>query len=182
MVVETASTKNFYTPDRLLALLDSHGIAHETIQHEALFTVEQSKALRGPIEGLHVKNLFLKDKKSNFFLVTAVESTKIDLKTLHGRIGGQGRLSFCSAEQLMTHLGVEPGSVTPLALINDGEHRVNFVLDPALLSGARINVHPLVNTMTSGLSLEGFKRFLALTGHQPQVLTQDDLDDQRDLG
>ena len=171
--MDSAAIRTRYTPEHLLAFLDRHGIHHHTVHHEALFTVEQSKALRGPIEGLHVKNLFLKDKKSRLFLVTAVESTQIDLKTLHSRIGGQGRLSFCSAEQLMEYLGVEPGSVTPLALINDPAHRVNFVVDPALLSGARINVHPLVNTMTSGLSLDGFKAFLALTGHQAHILTSD---------
>lgn len=157
-------------PHALFALFAAHGIAHETIRHPALFTVEQSKALRGEIEGHHVKNLFLKDKKSQLFLVTALESSMIDLKTLHQVIGGQGRLSFCSAEQLMQHLGVEPGSVTPLSLINDKNHAVRFVLDQALLDGQRINVHPLLNTMTSGLSREGFMAFLALTGHTPQIL------------
>ena len=157
-------------PHALFALFAAHGIAHETIRHPALFTVEQSKALRGEIEGHHVKNLFLKDKKSQLFLVTALESSVIDLKTLHQVIGGQGRLSFCSAEQLMQHLGVEPGSVTPLSLINDKNHAVRFVLDQALLDGQRINVHPLLNTMTSGLSREGFMTFLALTGHTPLIL------------
>ena len=165
---------NRLTPEMLLAFLDRHRIPHHTVHHPALYTVEQSKALRGEIEGLHVKNLFLKDKKGKLFLLTAMESTQIDLKTLHGRIGGQGRLSFCSPEQLMTHLGVEPGSVTPLSLINDRDHRVSLVLDAALLGGPRINVHPLVNTMTSGLSVEGFKKFLELTGHQPQILDPDD--------
>jgi len=165
---------NRLTPEKLLEFLDRHQIIHHTVHHPALYTVEQSKALRGEIEGLHVKNLFLKDKKGRLFLLTAVESTLIDLKTLHMRIGGQGRLSFCSAEQLMTHLGVEPGSVTPLSLINDREHRVSLVLDAALLGGQRINVHPLVNTMTSGLSVEGFTKFLELTGHQPQILDPSD--------
>lgn len=172
MTAQPSAKSEIFTPDMVLAFLDRHGIAHHTVHHPALYTVEQSKALRGDIEGLHVKNLFVKDKKGKLFLLTAVESTRIDLKTLHSRIGGQGRLSFCSAEQLMAHLGVEPGSVTPLALINDRDHRVSFVLDPALLCGERINVHPLVNTMTTGLSREGFERFLALTGHQPQILPQ----------
>lgn len=162
------------TPQALFALLTQHGISHDTVRHPALFTVEQSKELRGEIEGHHVKNLFLKDKKSQLFLVTARESTVIDLKTLHQVIGGQGRLSFCSAEQLMQHLGVEPGSVTPLSLINDKSQAVRFVLDQALLDGQRINVHPLLNTMTTGLSREGFMAFLTLTGHTPQILTPQD--------
>ena len=157
-------------PHALFALFETHNIAHETVRHPALFTVEQSKALRGKIDGHHVKNLFLKDKKSQLFLVTALESSVLDLKTLHHEIGGQGRLSFCSADQLMLHLGVEPGSVTPLSLINDKNHAVRFVLDQALLDGQRINVHPLLNTMTTGLSREGFMAFLALTGHTPHIL------------
>ena len=157
-------------PQTLFAFFAQHQITHETIRHPALFTVEQSKELRGEIIGHHVKNLFLKDKKSKLFLVTALESTIIDLKSLHTVIGGQGRLSFCSSEQLMQHLGVEPGSVTPLSLINDKNHAVTFVLDEALLDGQRINVHPLINTMTSGVSREDFLAFLALTGHQPMML------------
>jgi Ala-tRNA(Pro) deacylase len=171
---EMSIDTNRVTPEMLLDFLDRHHIAHHTVHHPALYTVEQSKALRGDIEGLHVKNLFLKDKKGKLFLVTAVESTQIDLKNLHVWIGGQGRLSFCSSEQLMTYLGVEPGSVTPLSLINDRDHRVSLVLDAALLDGQRINVHPLVNTMTSGLTVEGFKKFLELTGHHPQILDHDD--------
>ena len=172
------------TPPRaLFALFEQHGIAHETVRHPALFTVEQSKQLRGTIAGHHVKNLFLKDKKSQLFLVTAIESTIIDLKTLHTVIGGQGRLSFCSAEQLMQHLGVEPGSVTPLSLINDKNHAVTFVLDEALLDGQRINVHPLINTMTSGLSRADLMTFLRLTGHQPVMLaTQPQSSDSQDQG
>ena len=156
-------------PHALFALFAAHGIAHETIRHPALFTVEQSKALRGEIEGHHVKNLFLKDKKSQLFLVTARESTVIDLKTLHQVIGGQGRLSFCSAEQLMQHLGVEPGSVTPLSLINDKNHAVRFVLDQALLDGQRINVHPLLNTMTTSIGSDDLVKFLESTGHLPRI-------------
>lgn len=159
-------------PQALFALLAEHAITHETVRHPALFTVEQSKELRGEITGHHVKNIFLKDKKSQLFLVTALESTTIDLKTLHTEIGGQGRLSFCSADQLMQHLGVEPGSVTPLSLINDKSLTVTFVLDEALMDGQRINVHPLVNTMTSGLSREGFIKFLSITGHTPVMLAQ----------
>jgi Ala-tRNA(Pro) deacylase len=161
-------------PQALFAFLAEHQISHETVRHPALFTVEQSKELRGEIAGHHVKNLFLKDKKSQLFLVTAIESTAIDLKNLHTQIGGQGRLSFCSADQLLQHLGVEPGSVTPLSLINDKSLNVTFVLDEALLDGQRINVHPLVNTMTSGLSREGFLKFLSITGHKPVMLATQD--------
>jgi Ala-tRNA(Pro) deacylase len=159
-----------HTPDSLLAALDSLGIAHETVSHPPLFTVEQSKQLRGAIPGAHTKNLFLKDKKGKLFLVTAVENTQIDLKRLHEVIGGSGRLSFGSAEQMVAHLGVEPGSVTAFGVINDTAGAVTMILDARLEAFGRINGHPLVNTMTTGVSYADLLKFLAAVGHAPQVL------------
>ncbi len=91
--------------------------------------LRRSKRLRGELPGAHVKNLFVKDKKSRLFLISAVEDTRIDLKKVHELIGGSGRVSFGSAELLREVLGVEPGSVTPLAAINDTAGRVTVVLD-----------------------------------------------------
>ncbi|MEJ1934156.1 prolyl-tRNA synthetase associated domain-containing protein [Nostoc sp. NIES-2111] len=158
------------TPDDLFAALDALGIRHETQHHPAVFTVEESKRLRGQLPGAHVKNLFVKDKKSRLFLVSALEDTRIDLKRVHEIIGGSGRVSFGSAELLGEGLGVEPGSGTPFAAINDRDGRVTVVLDRRLLEHARINVHPLVNTMTTGVSREDLVRFLASTGHEPLIL------------
>lgn len=152
------------------ARLDALGIAHETLRHPPLFTVEQSQALRGSIPGGHVKNLFVKDKKSRFFLVTAREDARIDLKRLHEAIGGSGRVSFGTAEQLRELLGVEPGSVTPVAVMNDPEGRVTLVLEAGLLREARINVHPLVNTMTTGLARDDLLAFVRACGQEPLVL------------
>jgi Ala-tRNA(Pro) deacylase len=159
-----------HTPETLLAAFDSMGIKHMTITHEAVFTVEESKALRGDIPGAHTKNLFLKDKKGKLFLVTAVENTQIDLKRLHEVIGGNGRLSFGNAEQMSEILGVTPGSVTAFAVINDTSQAVTMILDERLAGYDRINGHPLVNTMTTGVSYQDLLRFLEETGHKPQVL------------
>jgi Ala-tRNA(Pro) deacylase len=117
------------TPEDLFALFDRMGIRHETISHPAVFTVEESKELRGTIPGAHTKNLFLKDKKGQLFLVTAVENTVIDLKRLHEVIGGSGRLSFGTADQMMENLGVSPGSVTAFGVANDAPGAVKMVLD-----------------------------------------------------
>jgi Ala-tRNA(Pro) deacylase len=160
-----------HTPDSLLTVLDAMGIRHETVHHEAAFTVEQSKHLRGEIPGAHTKNLFLKDKKGKLFLVTAVENTVIDLKRLHEIIGGSGRLSFGSAEQMQANLGIAPGSVTALAVINDEQRSVSVILDERLSSFGRVNCHPLINTMTTGISYDDLLRFLTETGHAPQVMT-----------
>src|SRR5215467_1816205 len=104
------------TPDDLFAFLDRLGIAHRTVTHPPLFTVEQSQALRGTIPGGHTKNLFLKDKKGALFLVTALEDAAIELKSLHRRLGASGRFSFGPAETMLETLGVVPGAVTPFGV------------------------------------------------------------------
>jgi Ala-tRNA(Pro) deacylase len=156
------------TPAELFALLDRLGIAHTTVSHQALFTVEQSRALRGQIPGGHTKNLFLKDKRGEFYLVVALEDAAIALKSLHDRLGA-GRFSFGSAQAMRELLGVEPGSVTPFAAINDIAGRVRVVLDAAMLAHEVLNFHPLVNTMTTSISRAGLLKFLAATGHEPRV-------------
>ncbi|MCZ7642927.1 MAG: prolyl-tRNA synthetase associated domain-containing protein [Pseudorhodoplanes sp.] len=158
------------TPDDLFTFLDGLGIAHRTVTHPPLFTVEQSRALRGQIPGGHTKNLFLKDKKDRLFLVVALEEAAIDLKSLHRVLGASGRFSFGSAELLRAVLGVEPGSVTPFSAINDTEGRVTVVLDAAMMAHETLNYHPLVNTMTTAIARADLARFLEATGHKPQVI------------
>jgi Ala-tRNA(Pro) deacylase len=153
----------------LFALLDKLGIAHTTVSHPPLFTVEQSQALRGTIPGGHTKNLFLRDKKGALFLVTALEDAAIELKSLHRRLGASGRFSFGSAELMRETLGIEPGAVTPFAAMNDHERRVTVVLDAALLRHDPINCHPLVNTMTTSIGRADLVRFLEGTGHPPRI-------------
>lgn len=101
--------------------------------------------------------------------MVALEDRAIDLKRLGGLLGA-GRLSFGSPERLRTWLGVEPGSVTPLAVINDTQHRVTLVLDRGLAEGGPINAHPLTNTMTSAIALPDLQRFFEATGHAPRWL------------
>jgi Ala-tRNA(Pro) deacylase len=156
-------------PQQLFARLDHLGIAHRTVEHPPVFTVEEAKALRGNLPGHHIKNLFLRNKKEEMWLVVALEDRALDLKRL-GEVLGAGRLSFGSAERLKRHLGVDPGSVTPLALVNDEARAVRLVLDRGMADGGPINAHPLVNTMTTALSPADLLRFFAATGHQPHWL------------
>ncbi len=158
------------SPQGLFALLDQLGIPHETVEHPPLHTVEDSQARRGDIPGGHSKNLFVKDKKSRLFLLTLGEETRVDLKRVHEKIGAGGRVSFGSAELLEEVWGVRPGAVTPFGAVNDIQRRVKVVLDPELMAHARVNFHPLVNTMTTGLSPEGLMTFLRATGHEPLIL------------
>src|SRR5215469_17971765 len=119
------------SPQQLFDHLAQLGIAQRTVEHPPVFTVEQAKALRGDLPGHHVKNLFLRNKKEEMWLVVALEDRAIDLKWL-GEALGAGRLSFGSPERLRKHLGIEPGSVTPFAVINDASHQVELVLDSGL--------------------------------------------------
>jgi Ala-tRNA(Pro) deacylase len=157
------------TRDDLLAHLAALGIETETVDHPALFTVEQSQALRGDIPGAHTKNLFLKCKKGSVWLVTALEETPVNLKTLHHTLGS-GRLSFANADLMMECLGVTPGAVSTFGVINDAEKRVSVVLDEQLMRHARINLHPLVNTATTGISRENLIGFLEACGHAPKIM------------
>jgi Ala-tRNA(Pro) deacylase len=158
------------TPEDLFAFLDRLGIAHSTVRHPPLFTVEESRALRGQIPGGHTKNLFLRDRKGALFLVVALEDARIPVNTLHRRLGAQ-RLSFGPADQLQDSLGVPPGSVTPFAAMNDTAGHVTVVLDAAMMTQATLNYHPLVNTMTTSISRDGLLTFLEATGHAPVILS-----------
>jgi len=158
------------TPDELLALLLSLGIDVTTRRHPPLRTVAESQALRGEIAGRHTKNLFLKDKKDNFFLITTGEDTEIDLKTVHQIIGAASRVSFGNSERLMEYLGVVPGAVTPFGVVNDVGLRVRAVLDEELLGHDIVNAHPLSNEATTSIAPADLIRFMKTTGHDPAIL------------
>ena len=153
----------------LLAFLQELGIRTETVEHPPLFTVEESRRLRGEIPGGHTKNLFLKDKKGSVFLIVAEEDAEIHIKSLHERIGS-ARLSFGRPELLLDLLGVLPGSVTPFGVINDREKRVAIILDAGLMRHEELNFHPLENTATTRIGREDLVHFLRATGHPPRIL------------
>jgi Ala-tRNA(Pro) deacylase len=153
----------------LMAFLDANGVDHATIEHPAVFRVGEGEAVKAAIPGVHTKNLFLKDAKGRLWLISAKDDTAIDLKRLHPVIGS-ARLSFGSAALMEQRLAVTPGSVTALALFNDPERQVSFVLDRALADADRVNFHPLVNTATTTLSRAGFARFLAALEIAPTVV------------
>jgi Ala-tRNA(Pro) deacylase len=157
------------TPDELFAALDALGIAHKTITHPPVFTVEQAAALRGEVAGGHTKNLFLRDKKNALYIVVALEDAAIDLKGLHRLLGANGRFSFGSADLLREVWGVVPGAVTPFGAINDTQGRVTVVLDAEMMEHKTLNYHPLVNTMTTSIARDDLVKFLESTGHMPRI-------------
>lgn len=154
--------------DHLMQRLDQLGIVSRTIEHPAVFTVEESEKLDRELDGGHTKNLFLKDAKGSLFLIVAEARAKIDMKALHKTIDC-ARLSFGKPELLMEVLGVTPGSVTAFAVINDTSSRVRVIIDATLMAFDTINCHPLVNTATTNIGRDDLFKFLRATGHEPRV-------------
>lgn len=156
-------------PDALLARLEALGIASRTHEHPPVFTVEESRSLRGALPGGHSKNLFLKDKKDQFWLVVALEDAVVRLNKLDAVIGS-ARLSFAAPDRLWEFLGVRPGSVSPFALVNDRQQRVKVVLQEQLLSHDPLNFHPLSNDRTTAISPADLLRFIRACGHEPRIV------------
>jgi Ala-tRNA(Pro) deacylase len=158
------------TREQLFERLAALGIETTTVNHAPVFTVEESQRLRGELPGGHCKSLFLKDKKGALWLVVAMEDSRVDLKALQKTLGA-GRLSFGKPELMAEVLGVTPGSVTPFAAINDGEGRVQVVLDERIFDHDTVNYHPLFNDATTALAPGDLVRFLEATEHAPMRIT-----------
>ncbi len=158
--------------EAMLAHLESLGIEAMTHHHPPVFTVEEAEAATGHLPGAHVKNLFLEDRKGGLWLLTCRDHQVVKVNGL-ARLVGAPRFAFAGPERLREILGVEPGSVTPLALVNDADRRVSFLLDEKLLQEDLVNVHPLVNTATTALLPADLLRFLESTGHEPRLLDLD---------
>ena len=168
-MTEDKPTEPAFDGDRLLDWMAANDVAGTTHDHPAVFRVEEGLELKAAMPGAHTKNLFLKDKKGRLWLISARQDTVVDLKRADKWIGS-ARLSFGNETLLYETLGVRPGSVTALALINDPDHRVTFVLDKALWDADIVNFHPLTNTATTALAQADFRRFLGLIGREPMVV------------
>jgi Ala-tRNA(Pro) deacylase len=157
-------------PLPLKAFLARHGIELTQHEHPAVMTVEESLRLVPPLPGAKTKNLFLRDKKGlRHFLVTVRHDLAVDLDALAGLLGA-GKLGFASQERLVKYLGITPGSVSLLALVNDTACAVEFIIDRALWEAEAVQAHPLVNSATMVVPHAKLERFLAATGHSPRVL------------
>ncbi|RGP41210.1 Prolyl-tRNA synthetase associated domain-containing protein [Altererythrobacter insulae] len=149
--------------------LEALGIAHEVHEHPAVFTVEESRAIKTDIPCLHTKNLFLKDAKGAFFLITVPAEARVDLKSVPSIIASK-RLSFGKPDDMERLIGVKPGSVTPLGMINAAPGTITLVLDAALAVSEPVGVHPLRNTATVTLAGADIVRLAEHWGHVPRAL------------
>ncbi len=157
------------TKEKLTGHLDDLGISYKLYDHEPIFTVEQGEPLKKAIPGMHCRNLFLRDKKKQMFLVTAANETCIDMKKLAGVLGS-ARLSFGSSERLWENLGITPGSVNPFCIMNDKEKAVHMVLDSTMMDVEIVNYHPMDNACTIGMTPQDLLNFLDNIDHGYDIL------------
>ncbi len=162
------------TPQELLNLLDAMGFKTVTHRHEAVFTVEESENVTASIPGAHTKNLFVKDKKGNLFLMVVGNKARVSLNHVHNIIGAKSRVSFANAELLMEYLGVKPGSVNAFAPLNDTRGAVKVIIDAPLMESEYINCHPLINEMTTTISRHDLLTFLRKFNHDPMIVQVSD--------
>ncbi len=166
-----------YDADAVKRCLETLGVEFQCFHHAPVDTVAQNQGLDLTIPGVHVKNLFLRDKKYRLYLVTCEETRDVPLKALRRWLGAAHSLTFCTPDILKQELNVNPGSVTPLALANIAPQRVRFVMDRALEQAELVNPHPLRSDQTLGMAPAGLIRFIKHFGHAIEWLHFPDLAD-----
>ena len=156
------------TADKVIAAIEAADMEHDTQVHEALYTVEQAKQVVYDTPGAHTKNLFLRNKKGRMVLLVVEQDTMIDLKSLRDKLEiTGGHLSFASTERLTQYLGVVPGSVSPLALINDHSKSVQVYFENNIINEEWIYLHPCRNTHTTRMRCADLLRLIEAWGHTP---------------
>ena len=150
-------------------LLKEKNIWHEITKHGAVYNMEDLSHVQLPYPEADAKNLFIRDdKKRNYYLITVTSEKRVDLKEFKNKYG-TAKLSFASAEDLMDILGLIPGAVTPLGLLNDTECKVKLFLDSAFVGGL-IGVHPNDNTATVWLKTQDLVKLIRECGNEVQLV------------
>lgn len=165
-----SETPNTRARELLFERFAKLAITASVVPYPSHSTAEEGKALRGYLPGTFTKNLLLKDKKGRLFLIAFHEDRALDLKSLHTKIGANGRLGFAPAERMEALLGVLPGALTPLGIINDTDGLVTVVVDAVLLDSAQINFHPLAQEESVGLAPTELLAFIRSCDREPLVV------------
>ncbi|MEE2661877.1 MAG: prolyl-tRNA synthetase associated domain-containing protein [Pseudomonadota bacterium] len=166
MIKATQTMPGMATTDDLFALLEKFDIPTKTHAHPPVRTVQENRSLRGTLPGTHCKTLFFKDKKEFFWLCAMEETLPLNIRTLADLVGS-ARLSFAKPERVKSKLGVEPGAISPFALINNPQSDINMIFDATLMAAKVVNFHPLVNDRTTAINPNDLVRFLQACGHSP---------------
>ncbi len=159
-----------HSPESLHTALTALNLPFQTHHHAAVFTVDEGHGITGHLPGAHIKNLFVKDKAKNLYLITARQDRLLNLNTLGKHLGAKDRLSFTDETTLYEYLGVTPGSVSPLALINAKPGSLRFILDSIVMHDTHILPHPLINSQTTALSPAHMVQAIQHWGHQVELL------------
>lgn len=167
--IEAMHRPDAWTPEQLLTRLGALGFKTTTIEHDPMWTVEDSQRLRtDSSEDGHCKSLFLRNKKGQMWLVVMLEDQRLDIKALGLALGE--KLSFAKPERLMEFLGVIPGSVTPFSVVNDSGNNVQVVLQRRMMDCAELHYHPLRNFLTTSIKSGDLVTFLEAQEHSPHIL------------
>lgn len=166
MKKRTKTTPGMATPNDLFTRLEALDIVTETHSHPPVYTVEESRCHRGDLPGAHCKTLFFKDKKGALWLCVVEETRRLNIRALSDALGS-ARLSFARPERVREYLGVQPGAVTPFALINDTDAVINVALDSDVMAAEIAYFHPLINDRTTAIAPADLRRFIAAGGHRP---------------
>lgn len=154
------------TAEDVLALFDTLDIEHKTYIHAPLYTVEEAKTVSYDDPGAHTKNLFLRNKKGKMFLLVVEQNHTVDLRGLRDRLNMTGgQFAFASTERLGKFLGVVPGSVSPLALINDHSGAVQVFFQHSILTHEWIYLHPCRNTHSTRIRTSDLLKLLDYWKH-----------------
>ena len=150
----------------IFEVLNALGINFQILEHEAVFTVEESRRLRifEKLSGTACKNLFLRNKRGEFFLLTLPAEKRADLKAVAKNLS-LPRLSFASEDELFALMNLHAGSVTPLGIINDTQKKVRVIID-AELQGKKLLLHPNTNTATISLAFDDLTKIIRHAGHE----------------
>ena len=148
----------------IFEILNNLNIKYQLLEHKAVYTVEEAKNIENMIEGLGCKNLFLKDKHHNYYLYVLEEDQKANLKELASFLNTQ-KLTFASSEELKEILNLEPGSVTPLSIINDKDNKCTVILDKDI-ENKKILLHPNTNTKTISMEYTDLIKIINYTNHK----------------
>jgi Ala-tRNA(Pro) deacylase len=156
---------------RVCQYLDGHGIPYECLRHSAAYTMEECAAVEARLGVPICKNLFLCNRQQTQFYLLMLPGDKVfKTKYLSSQLGC-ARLSFASEDHMVSLLGIHPGAVSPMGLMNDTEHKVKLVIDHDLLNDEAIGCHPCVNTATLRLTLCNLlEKFVPATDHDYQVV------------
>lgn len=170
LLTDTFNSAKLNPPMDIFHFLDEHNITYQRNDHAPVFTVAEAQEKVPPMPGANTKNLFLRTRKADrHFLVVVGYDKSVDLKGLAAAIGVK-RLGFASPERLMNYLGIEPGSVSLLSIVNDTDGEVEVIVDSEVWGADLLKCHPLVNTSTLSIAREDVARIFELTDHTVSVI------------